>query len=177
MSQFFASSGQNLGVSDSASVFPMNIQNWFPLGLTGLIPLQGKGLSRVFSNTTVQKHRSSGVQLSLWSNSHIHTWLLGKIIALTLQTFVSKEMSSLFNKLSRFVIAFLQGASVFNFMASFTICGEFGAQENKVSHCFHCVPIYWLWSDGTGCHDLNFLSVEFQASFFILLSHFHQETL
>ena len=62
----------------SASVLPMNIQDWFPLGLTGWISLQSRGLSRVFSNTTVQKHQFFGPQLSSQSNSHIHTWLLGK---------------------------------------------------------------------------------------------------
>ena len=67
-----------LGVSASASVLPMNIQDWSPLGLTGLISLQSKGLSRVFSNTTVQKHQFYGTQHSLYSNSHIHTWLLEK---------------------------------------------------------------------------------------------------
>ena len=78
MSPFFTSSGQSIGASASAPVFPMNIQDWFPLGWTGWISLQSKGLSRVFSNTTVQKHQFFGVQLSLWSNSHIHTWLLEK---------------------------------------------------------------------------------------------------
>ena len=78
MSQLFESGGQNIGVSASASVLPMNIQDWFPLGLTGWISLQSKGLSRVFSNTTFQKHQFFGAQLSLWSNSHIHTWLLEK---------------------------------------------------------------------------------------------------
>ena len=78
MSQFFTSSGQRIGASALASVLPMNIQNWCPLQLTGLISLQSKGLSRVFSNTTVQKHQFFGVQLSLQSNSHIHTWLLEK---------------------------------------------------------------------------------------------------
>ena len=68
----------SIGASASASVFPMNIQDWFPLGLTGLISLQPKGLSRVFSNTTVQKHQSFSAQLSLRSSSHIHTWLLEK---------------------------------------------------------------------------------------------------
>ena len=65
MSQFFISGGQIIGVSASASVLPMNIQDWFPLELTGLIYLQCKGLSRVFSNTTVQKHQFFGAQLSL----------------------------------------------------------------------------------------------------------------
>ena len=78
MSQFFTSSGQSNGVSASASVLPMNIQGWFPLGWTGWISFQSKGHSRVFSNTTVQKHQFFGTQLSLWSNSHIHTWLLEK---------------------------------------------------------------------------------------------------
>ena len=62
----------------SASVLPMNIQDWFPLGLTDWISLLSKGLSKVFSNTTLQKHQFFGTQLSLWSNSHIHTWLLEK---------------------------------------------------------------------------------------------------
>ena len=78
MSQFFASGGQSIWVSTSASVLPMNIQDWFPLGWTSLISLQSQGLSRVFSNTTVQRHQLFGAQLSLWSNSHIHTWLLEK---------------------------------------------------------------------------------------------------
>ena len=68
MSQFFTSGGQSIGVSASASVLPMNIQDWSPLGWTGLISLQSKGLSRVFSNTTVQKHQFFSAQLSLWSN-------------------------------------------------------------------------------------------------------------
>ena len=76
MSHFFSSGGQSNGVSASALGLPMNIQNWFPLGLTGWISLLSKGLSRVFSNTTVQKHQFFDAQLSLWSNSHIHTWLL-----------------------------------------------------------------------------------------------------
>ena len=78
MSLHFASCGQRIGASASESVLPMNIQGWFPLGLTGLISLQSKGLTRVFSNITVQKHQFFGPQSSLWSNSHIHTWLLGK---------------------------------------------------------------------------------------------------
>ena len=68
MSQFFASGGQSIGVSALASVLPMNIQGGFPLGLTGLIPLLSKGLSRVFSSTTMPKHQFFGTQSSLWSN-------------------------------------------------------------------------------------------------------------
>ena len=78
MSQFLASGGQSIGVSASSSVLPMNFQDWFPLGWTGWISLQSMGLSRVFSNITVQKHQFFSTQLSLWYNSHIHTWLLEK---------------------------------------------------------------------------------------------------
>ena len=74
-SQFFTSGGQRIGVSASASILTMNIQGWFPLGFTGLICLLPKGLSRVFSNTTVQEHQFFGAQLSLYSNSHFHTLL------------------------------------------------------------------------------------------------------
>ena len=88
-------------------VLPTNIQGWFPLGLTGLISLQSKELSRVFSSTTMQKHWFFGAQSSLWSNSHICMWLQKKTIDLTKQTFVSRVMSLLFNTLSSLVIAFL----------------------------------------------------------------------
>ena len=76
MSQFFALGGQSIGVSASTSVIPMNIQNWFPLGWTPWFSLKSKGLSRVFSNITVQKHQFLSAQLSSQSNSHIHTWPL-----------------------------------------------------------------------------------------------------
>ena len=78
MSQLFAWGGQSTGVSASASVLPMNTQDWSPLGWTSWISLQSKGLSRVFSNTIVQKHQFFGTQLSSQSNSHIHTWPLEK---------------------------------------------------------------------------------------------------
>ena len=78
MSQLFTWGGQSTGVSVSASVLPMNTQDWPPLGWTGWISLLSKGLSRVFSNTTVQKHQLFGTQLSSQSNSHIHTWPLEK---------------------------------------------------------------------------------------------------
>ena len=88
------------------------------------------------------------------SHPHMTT---GKTIALTRQNFVDKVMSLLFNMLSRLVIAFLPRSKPLNFMAAITIYSDFGAQKNKVSHCF---PIYLPWSDGTGCHDLSFLNVE-----------------
>ena len=78
MSHLFTWGGQSIGVSALASVLPMNTQNWSPLEWTGWISLQSKGLSRVFSNTTVQKHQFFGIHLSSQSNSHIHTWPLEK---------------------------------------------------------------------------------------------------
>ena len=107
MSQFFTAGGQRIGVSASTSVLPMTIQDWFPLGWTGLIFLQSKGLSSVFSNSTVQKHQFFSAQLSLQSNSS-HTYVTtGKTIALTRRTFVGTVMSLLFNMLPRVVIASL----------------------------------------------------------------------
>ena len=100
------------GVSASASVLPVNIQDWFPLGLTGLISLQFKGLSKFFFNTTVQKHQFLSTQLSLESDSHIHTWLLENH-SFDRWTFVGKVMSLLFNKLSRLVTAFFQRERIF----------------------------------------------------------------
>ena len=88
----------------------------------------------------------------------------GKTIALTIQTFVSKIMSLLFNTLSRFVIAFLPRSKHLNFMAAVTIHSDSRAQENKICHCFHFFPFYFPY-DGSRCHDLSFLNVEFQASF------------
>ena len=106
MSQFFASGGQSIGASASASVLPMNIQDWFPLRWTGWTSLLSKGLSRVFSNITVQKYQFFSAQFSLWSNSHMHIRSLEKQ-ALTRWTFVGKVMSLLFNMPFRLVMAFL----------------------------------------------------------------------
>ena len=86
----------------------------------------------------------------------------GKTIALAMQTFVGKVTSLLFNMLSRFVLNFSSKEKVsFNFMAAVTIHSDFEAQENKFCHCFQFFPIYLPWSEWTGCHDLNFLNVEF----------------
>ena len=153
----------------------MNIQDWFPLGLTGFISLLSKGLSKVFSNTTVQKHKFFGTQLSLWSNSHIHTRLLEKP-QLWLDGPLS-VMSLLFNMLPCFVIIFLlifnwKKLISFNFMAAVTICSDLGPQESKVSYCFHYFPIYLAWSDGTRCLDLSFLTVELNVKPAFSLSSF-----
>ena len=86
ISWLFASGGQRIRALVLAAIPPVNIHGWFPLGLTGLISLQSKGFSRVFSSTTVWKYQFFSSQSSLWSNSHIHIWLLGKTIALTIWT-------------------------------------------------------------------------------------------
>ena len=90
MSQLFASGGQSTRASASAAVLPMNIQGWFPLGLPGLITMQPKWLSRVFSSTIIQKHQFFSVQPSLWSTCHICTWLLEKNITVTIRTLLAK---------------------------------------------------------------------------------------
>jgi len=109
MSQLFTSGGQSTGVSASASVLPMNIQEWFPLGWTCWISLQSKGLSRVFSNITVQKYQFFSAQLSYVRVVQLsHPYMTtGKTIASTRRIFVDKVMSLLFNMLSRLVITFL----------------------------------------------------------------------
>ena len=174
MSQLYATGGQSFEAS--ASVLPMNIQSWIPLGLTGWSSLLFKGLSRVFFSTTVWKHHFLNAQASLWSNSHISTgeknsllenvyWTYvyymttGKTITLTIFTFVGKVMSLFFffffffNTMPNYIIAFLlRSIYFFNIMAAGSIHGDFGDQENKVFHCFHFFPIYLSWSDGTGCH-------------------------
>ena len=112
MSHFFTSGGQSIGVSASASVLPMNIQNWFPLGLTAWVSLLSKGLSRIFSNTIVQKHQFFSTPLSFYSPLSHPYMTAGKTIALTRQIFVGKLMSLLFNMLSRLVMDFFQGTSL-----------------------------------------------------------------
>ena len=107
VSQFFTSGGQSFGVSASASILPMNIQDWFPLGWTGWISLQSKGLPRVVSNTTIQKYQFFGTQLSLIVQLSHPYMTTGKTIALTRRTFVGKVMSLRLNMLSSLVITFL----------------------------------------------------------------------
>ena len=167
MIQLFASGGQSLGVSASTSVFPMNTQDWSPLGWTGWISFQSKGLSRVLSNTTVQKHQFFSTQLSYTVQLSHPNMTTGKTIALTRWTFVGKVMSLLFNTPSRLVIAFLARSKrlLISWLQS-TSTVILGPPKNKVCHCFHCFPIYLSWSGGTRCHDLSFLNGEFQANFF-----------
>ena len=143
-----------------SSVLPMNIQDWFPLGWTVWISLQSKGLSRVFSHTTVQKYQFFSTQLSLESNSHIHTWPMEKTITLTRQTFAGKVMSLLFNMLSRLVITFLPRSKrlLISWLQSPSAVILESPKIKPVS-C-HCFSISLPWSDGTGCRDLSFLNLE-----------------
>ena len=162
MSQLFAWGGQSTGGSALASFLPKKSQGWVPLGWTGWIPLQSKGLSRVFSNTTVQRYQFLSAQLSLSSNSHIHTWLLEKPYLWTRRTFVGKVVFLLFNMQFRLVITFLPRSKhlLISWLQSPSAV-ILEAPQNKVWHCFHCFPIYFPWSDRTRCHDLRFLNVEF----------------
>ena len=121
MSQFFISDGQTIGASVSASVLPVNIQDWFPLGLTGLIGLQFKGLFQESFPTSQFKSISSSYSAFFMIQLSHPYMTTGKTIALTVQTFVGKVMSLLFNMLSRFVMALLPRSQVsFNFMAALT---------------------------------------------------------
>ena len=139
---------------------PMNIQDWFPLGLSGLISLQSRGLSSLL------QHHSSKASI-LWRSAFFmvqisHPYMTtGETIALTRWPFAGRVMSLLFNMLSKFVIAFLPRSKrllISWLQSSSAVILE--PPKNKVWHCFHCFPIYLPWSDGTRCHDLRFLNVE-----------------
>ena len=149
VSQLFTSGGQSIGISPSASVLPMSLQGWFPLGLTGLISLQSKGLSRVFFSTTIWKHHFFGAQFSLWSNSHLYM-TTGKTKALPIYTFVVKVMYLIFNTLSRFIITFLPRSK--HLLISWLQLPSaviFRAQEEEICHSFHFSPYvcqeWWDW--------------------------------
>ena len=137
MSQFFASGGQSIGVLASASILPMNVQDWSPLGWTGLISLQSKGLLE--SSPTPQFKSINSLALSfLYSPTltSIHEYWKN-YIALTRQTFVGKVMSLLFNMLSRLVIAFLP-----RIKCIFLLC-DFGAPQNSLSLFSHLFSMKW----------------------------------
>ena len=116
----------------------------------------------------------SSVFIIQLSHPYINT---GKMIALTRWTYVGKVMSLLFNILSRLVITFFPRSKALLISELQSSAVIFEPRKNKVSHCFHCFPIYLPWSDGTRCHDLSCLNVDFKANFFTLLFHFHQEAL
>ena len=140
MSQFFASGGQSIGVSSSASVLPMNIQDWFPLRLTGWISLQSQGLLRVFSNTTVQKHQFFSTHFTVQlSHPYITT---GKTIVLTRWVFAGKVMLLHFNTLSRLVVTFppRNKCSLISWLKSPSAV-ILEPPKNKVCHCTNKVLV------------------------------------
>ena len=153
-SQFCASDGQSIGDSASASVLPMNIKDWFPLGWTGLISLSPRDsqkssptpqfqsinslvLSFLYGPTLISKHEywknQSFVYMDLCQQSNVSAFQYAVYVY---QSFSSNKQAS------------------FKFMAAVTIFSDLGTQENKVCHCFHCFPIYWPWNDGTKWHHL-----------------------
>ena len=131
----------------------------FRMDWLNLLAVQGTLKSLLWHNSS----KASVLQCSAFfivQLSHPYT-TNGKTIALTRQTFVGQVMSLLFNMLSRLVIIFLPRSKRLLISWLQSICSDFGAPNNKVWHCFHCFPIYFPWSDGTDCHDLSFLNVEF----------------
>ena len=136
------SPGQSTGVSASISVLPMNTQDWSPLGWTGWNSMQSKGLSRVFSNITVQKHRFFGTQL-LHSPTLTSILTIGKTIALTRWTFVGKVMSLLFNMLSTLVITFLPRSKSLLISWLQSPSAVILEPEKIVCHCESTFPIYF----------------------------------
>ena len=159
ISQLFASGGQSTRVSASTSVLPMNTQDWSPLGWTGWVSLQSKGLKNL------PQHHSSKALILRHSAFFIvqisHPYMTnGKTIALTRWTFVDKVMSLLFNILSRLIITFLPRSKCLLISWLQSTSAGFWSPKSKVCHCFHYFSIYLPWSDGTRCHDLSFLNVE-----------------
>ena len=143
MSQFFTSGGQSIGVSASASVLPINVQDGFPLGLTGWISLQSRGLSRVFYAFNHSSKASILLHSAFFIFQLSHPYLTtGKTIALTRWTFLGKVMSVLFNMLSRLVIAFLPRSK--RLLISWLQSPSAVTLEalKIVCYCFHCFPIF-----------------------------------
>ena len=176
MSRLFASGGQSIGASASSSVLPMDIQGCFSLGLTGLISCPRN--SEAFSRTTVRKHQFVGAQPSLRSNSHSHTWLLGKTTALTIQTFAGKVMSLLFNTRSRFVIAFLPRSKcllISQLQSPSTAILELKKIKPVTASSFS--PSIYHEVMGSDAMISIFLILRFKPDFFIFLFHPPQEAL
>ena len=161
MSQLFAWGGQSTGVSASISVLSMNTQDWTPLGWTGWISLQSKGLKSLLQHHSSQASIICHSPFFIAQLSHLYM-TTGKTRALTSWTFVDKVMALLFNMLSRLVITFLPRSkclSISWLQSSSAVILE-PPPTKKVSPCFHCFPIYLPWSDGTRCCDLSFLNAE-----------------
>ena len=153
----------------------MIIQVWFPLGWTGWISLQSKGVSRVFSNTTVQKHQFFSAPLSLWSNSHPYV-TTGKTVALTRSTFVGKVMSLLFIQLSSLVITFLprcKGLLISWLQSPSAVIWE--PQKIKSDTVSTVSPSICHEVIGPDAMIFDFWMLSFKSTLFTLLFHFHHE--
>ena len=152
------SGDQSIGALTSASVLPVNIQNWFPLGLTGLISLQSKELSKSLLYSLIASILwCSALFMVQLSHPYVTT---GNTITVTIWTFVSKLISLLFSMQSRFVIVFLPRSKhllIWWLQSSSAVILE---PKKIVCHCFHCFSIYLPWSDGTRCHDFHFFFFE-----------------
>ena len=163
MSWLFTSGGQSIAASTSASVLPKSIQGWFPLGLTGLISLQSKGLSRVFSNTTVQKQQLCLLYHPAVTSVHDYckdhslnymdlclemwcVWFLTHCLGLSSFS-VKKQLSP-------------------NFKLAVAIHSDFRHHKKEICHCFHLFLFHLPWSDGTRCHDLIFFKYSFLSWLF-----------
>ena len=159
VSQLFAWGGQSIGVSALASVLPKNTQDSFSTDWLDLLAVQRtlKSLLQHYSS------KASILQCSAFFTVQIsHLYMTtGKTIALTRQTFVGKVISLLLNMLSRLIVTFLSRSKrlLISWLQSPSAL-ILEPPKNKVWHCFHCLPIYFPWTDGTGCHDLCFLHVE-----------------
>ena len=162
MSQFFTSCGQSIGVSASTSIFPMNTQDWSPLGWTGVGSPCCPRDSQESSPTLQFKTINSSVLSFLYSPTFTSIQLLEKLYPWW-ESFIGRIMSLLFNMLSRLVIPFPpSNKRLFNFMATVTICSDFGAPKNKVSHSF---LIYLPWSARTNAMILVFWMLSYKPTF------------
>ena len=177
MSWLIVSGGYSTGASASASVLPLNTQGWFPLGLTGLISLQSKGLLRVFSNTTISKHQFFGTQFSLWSSSHSHTWLEKPQLWLY-GPLLAKWCLWFLIHLSRFVIAFLP-RSKYLLISLLQLPSSVMLEPKKIKSITVSIVSPSI------CHEVIeldamifvFWMLSFKPAFFTLLIHPHREAL
>ena len=165
VSWLFESGGQSIGASASATVLAMNVQGWFPLGLTGLIPLQSKGLLEGKKKSLLQYHNLKGLILqhsAFFMVQLSHLYMILKNHSFDYMDLCQQSYVSAFNTLFRFVIAFLPRIKhllISWVQSTSTVILE--PRNNKICHYFCFFPFCLSWSDGTRCHDLSFLDVEF----------------
>ena len=161
MSQLFASGGQSTGASASASVLPVSIHGWSPLGLTGLISLLSKGLSGIFSSTTVWKHHFFGALLLYGPTlTSVHNYWKDQGLDYMDLCWQSDIFAFWYTVWIRHRFPSKKQLS-FNFTPAVTICSDFRAQEEEICHYFQLFPFYLPWSDGARCWNLCFCNIDF----------------